>query len=201
MKSFTIASIVALATVASAQLDNIPECALACFVGPLTSDGCESLTDFACHCKKGDTLLASVQPCVEGACSADDQAAAISAVESTCKAAGVPITIPDSSAAPEVSSAVETVVTSVISSPVETVSSVVSSAAEYTSAMMSSAMEISSTMEIPSSITPVPLPTVNGTGAVSLTPSSSMPEFTGAAAQATHAAGIIGAAALAMLAL
>merc|ERR1712063_30495 len=79
MKSFTIASFVALAAVASAQLDNIPECALTCFVGPLTSDGCESLTDFECHCKKGDTLLASVQPCVEGACSADDQAAAISA--------------------------------------------------------------------------------------------------------------------------
>merc|ERR1712137_940477 len=164
MKSFTIASFDALAAVASAQLDNIPECALTCFVGPLTSDGCESLADFECHCKKGDTLLASVQPCVEGACSADDQAAAISAVESTCKAAGVPITIPDSSAAPEVSSAVETV------------TSVVSSAEEETSAMMTSTMEMSSTMDMASSITPVPMPTVNGTDAVSMTPSASMSE-------------------------
>ncbi|EUC45555.1 hypothetical protein COCMIDRAFT_95299 [Bipolaris oryzae ATCC 44560] len=98
MKTFTIASIVALASVASAQLDNIPQCALSCFVGPLTSDGCANLTDFACHCKKGDTLLAQVQPCVQKGCEAADQAKAIAAVESTCQAAGVPITIPDTGA-------------------------------------------------------------------------------------------------------
>ncbi|XP_014553106.1 hypothetical protein COCVIDRAFT_108587 [Bipolaris victoriae FI3] len=98
MKTFTIASIVALASVASAQLDNIPQCALSCFIGPLTSDGCANLTDFACHCKKGDTLLAQVQPCVQKGCEAADQAKAIAAVESTCQAAGVPITIPDTGA-------------------------------------------------------------------------------------------------------
>ncbi|KAA8625559.1 GPI anchored CFEM domain containing protein [Pyrenophora tritici-repentis] len=88
MKSFTIASIIALASVASAQLDNIPSCALNCFIGPLTSDGCSALTDFKCHCQKGGQLLSQVQPCVEKACNPSDQAAAISAVESTCKAAG-----------------------------------------------------------------------------------------------------------------
>ncbi|EMD91522.1 hypothetical protein COCC4DRAFT_78894 [Bipolaris maydis ATCC 48331] len=199
MKTFTIASLAVLASVASAQLDNIPQCALSCFIGPLTSDGCANLTDFACHCKKGDTLLSQVQPCVQKACEAADQAKAIAAVESTCQAAGVPITIPDTSAPAASASA------SAAPAP--------SSAASAASSVASAASSLISS--IATSGTPVPMPTPISTGTPSMTPSmtpsgtpsasgtptSSVSEFTGAAAQATQAVGIIGAAALAMLAL
>ncbi|OCK86488.1 CFEM-domain-containing protein, partial [Lepidopterella palustris CBS 459.81] len=83
----------ALASVATAQLANIPNCALNCFVNALTTDGCSGLTDFACHCKKTD-LISNVTPCVQAACSADDQAKVITAVEGTCASAGVPISVP-----------------------------------------------------------------------------------------------------------
>ncbi|PZC94251.1 GPI anchored CFEM domain containing protein [Pyrenophora tritici-repentis] len=160
MKSFTIASIIALASVASAQLDNIPSCALNCFIGPLTSDGCSALTDFKCHCQKGGQLLSQVQPCVEKACNPSDQAAAISAVESTCKAAA-----------------------SAASSVLSVVSSAVASAASSASA--SASMSSQST----------------ASHSASASASASASQFTGGAPQATQAAGILGAAALAMLVL
>jgi hypothetical protein len=199
MKTFTIATFVALASVATAQLDNIPSCALNCFVGPLTSDGCASLTDFACHCEKGAQLLSQVQPCVEGACNAEDRAAAISAVESTCAAAGVPIVIPDASSA-------AASVTSAVSSAAASASSVASSVASEASSVLS---EVSSAVESAassvaaevSSIVATRTPTASGAASASGAPSSSVSEFTGAAAQATQAVGILGAAALAMLAL
>ncbi|KAF2189790.1 CFEM-domain-containing protein, partial [Zopfia rhizophila CBS 207.26] len=75
------------------QLGDIPSCALNCFVDALGKDGCSSLTDFACHCTKTE-LIPSVTPCVQAACSADDQAKVITAVEGTCAEAGVPISIP-----------------------------------------------------------------------------------------------------------
>ncbi|KAF1994079.1 hypothetical protein P154DRAFT_383152, partial [Amniculicola lignicola CBS 123094] len=93
MKYFA-ATVLALASVATAQLENIPSCALACFLGPLGSDGCKDLTDFACHCKKAESLFAAVIPCAQKACSASDQAATIAAVEETCAGAGVPIEVP-----------------------------------------------------------------------------------------------------------
>ncbi|KAI0579273.1 GPI anchored CFEM domain-containing protein [Pyrenophora tritici-repentis] len=165
MKSFTIASIIALASVASAQLDNIPSCALNCFIGPLTSDGCSALTDFKCHCQKGGQLLSQVQPCVEKACNPSDQAAAISAVESTCKAAA---------ASSQASAA---------SSVLSVVSSAVASAASSASA--SASMSSQST----------------ASHSASASASASASQFTGGAPQATQAAGILGAAALAMLVL
>jgi hypothetical protein len=143
MKTFAIASIIALASVASAQLDNIPSCALTCFVGPLGSDGCSSLTDFKCHCQKGTALLATVKPCVEKACSAADQATTIQAVEKTCQDAGVPIQIPAaSSAAAAASSAVASATSaaaSAASSKAAEASSVASSAAAAISSVLASA--------------------------------------------------------------
>ncbi|EON61203.1 hypothetical protein W97_00415 [Coniosporium apollinis CBS 100218] len=91
MKTFTVLAL--LATVASAQLPNIPTCALQCFLGALTSDGCSSLTDFACHCSKTD-LIPKVQPCIQTGCSAEDQAAVMKAATEACAAAGVPIAVP-----------------------------------------------------------------------------------------------------------
>ncbi|CAN9155495.1 unnamed protein product [Alternaria alternata] len=202
MKTFTIATIVALASVGAAQLDNIPSCALNCFVGPLTSDGCSSLTDFACHCKKGAQLLSQVQPCVQGACGPSDQAAAIAAVESTCSAAGAPISIPDASA-PAVSSAVASATSAAASAASSMASSMASEASsvlsEASSAVASAASSMSSEMSMSESMSMTATPTA--TGSMSMTPSASMSEFTGGAAQATQAVGILGAAALAMFAL
>ncbi|KAH6839184.1 hypothetical protein B0T12DRAFT_400591 [Alternaria alternata] len=202
MKTFTIATIVALASVGAAQLDNIPSCALNCFVGPLTSDGCSSLTDFACHCKKGAQLLSQVQPCVQGACGPSDQAAAIAAVESTCSAAGAPISIPDASA-PAASSAVASATSAAASAASSMASSMASEASsvlsEASSAVASAASSMSSEMSISESMSMTATPTA--TGSMSMTPSASMSEFTGGAAQATQAVGILGAAALAMFAL
>ncbi|KAF1837263.1 CFEM-domain-containing protein [Decorospora gaudefroyi] len=207
MKSFTIASIVALASVATAQLDNIPSCALSCFLGPLSSDGCAELTDFACHCEQGATLLAQVQPCVEESCEAEDQAATISAVETTCEAAGVPITIPDDGDNEEnddqddgddtddEDEAQTTVIAT--SEVVEMTSTMVSMVTSEVHSAASSAMsEVESEMD---SMTM--MPTTTPAGNDTMEPTSTMPEFTGAAAQATQAVGILGAAALAMLAL
>ncbi|KAJ4361260.1 hypothetical protein N0V95_002029 [Ascochyta clinopodiicola] len=202
MKTFAVASIVALAAVASAQLENIPTCALKCFITPLSTDGCSGLTDFACHCKKGTELLATVQPCVKEACEAADQATTISGVESTCAAAGVPIEIPDSSSA--VSSPAASVTSAASSSAAASASSVLSqasSAVESAASSLSSAIAsaISSAQSAASSHAATS--TAHSNGTASATPSASQSQFTGAAAQATQAAGLLGAAALALLAL
>ncbi|KAJ8117456.1 hypothetical protein OPT61_g1356 [Boeremia exigua] len=197
MKTFAIASVLALATVASAQLEKIPSCAFTCFVGPLTTDGCSGLTDFACHCKQGAKLLGAVQPCVKGACSAEDEATTIEAVQTTCQEAGVPIEIPDSpssaaSAAPSTpspSSAAPTTIADPTSALQSSAASAASSAAESVASSIASA--------ITSAVSAYP----TGNGTAPTHPSSSLSEFTGAAAQATQAAGLLGAAALALLAL
>ncbi|EOA82020.1 hypothetical protein ACJQWK_05197 [Exserohilum turcicum] len=205
MKTFTIASIVALASVASAQLDNIPQCALTCFIGPLAGDGCKDISDFACHCKKGDQLLSQVQPCAQGACSAADQQKAIAAVEATCKSVGVPITIPGASAAPSgdnapkssipAASAASSASPSASASPSPSPSPSASPSGT-SGGIMSIVTHSSMDSKVPS-MTPTPTTTPSRSPAAS----SSASQFTGAAVQATHAAGIIGAAALAMLAL
>ncbi|KAF2632348.1 CFEM-domain-containing protein [Macroventuria anomochaeta] len=202
MKTFAVVSLVALASVASAQLDNIPSCALNCFIGPLTSDGCSSLTDFACHCKQGTTLLASVQPCVKGACSAADQQTTINAVKSTCADAGVPIEIPDASSA----------ASSAVASATSAAASAASSAAASASAAISSASSAieSAASSLSSAASAASSSAANTTSAVSsaassatgsATASAPSSQFTGGAAQATQAAGLLGAAALAILAL
>ncbi|KAJ4341842.1 hypothetical protein N0V87_001507 [Didymella glomerata] len=211
MKSFALTSIIALATVASAQLDNIPSCALNCFIGPLTSDGCSGLTDFACHCKQGAKLLSSVQPCVQGACKAEDQATTISAVESTCKQAGVPIEIPNassavasatsaaasaaSSAGGAASSAVESATSAAASKASSAASAASSAASAASSAVESAASKVSSAL---ASVTSAAGSAASSGAAAA---SSSVSQFTGGAAQATQAAGLLGAAALAILAL
>ncbi|ORY13523.1 hypothetical protein BCR34DRAFT_599872 [Clohesyomyces aquaticus] len=196
MKTFAAAAFIALASVASAQLDNIPSCALSCFLATLTADGCSSITDFACHCKKSDSLFASVTPCVQKACSAADQATVITAVEGTCKAAGVPITVPQPSSAAPVSSAAPSTSASPASS-----AAAVSSAASYaaSSAASAASSKASSLASVISSALATPTHSGNGTAP---TASPSPSQFTGAAApQATRAAGIIAAAGLAFLAL
>ncbi|OAK98688.1 CFEM-domain-containing protein [Phaeosphaeriaceae sp. SRC1lsM3a] len=185
MKTFAIASVLALATVGSAQLNNIPQCALSCFIGPLTSDGCSSLTDFKCHCQKGAQLLSSVQPCVEGACSSSDKDATIAAVQKTCAENGAPIQIPGAGAASSAVASATSAAASVVSSKAAVASS---AAAAVSSAAASLASKVSSGAAA-------------ATSAVSIKPTQSLATFTGGAPAATQAAGLLGAAALAMFAL
>ncbi|KAH7085753.1 hypothetical protein BKA63DRAFT_26261 [Paraphoma chrysanthemicola] len=194
MKTFAIASIIALASVASAQLDSIPQCALSCFLGPLSSDGCSSLTDFKCHCEKGASLLASVQPCVQGACSAADQATTIAAVQKTCQDAGAPINIPNPSGA---ASSAAASASQAASSAAASASAAVSSAAGAASSAVASAVS-SAASRASSAANSATSAAGSAVASASATPS----QFTGAAMpQATQAVGLLGAAALAMLAL
>ncbi|RAL15747.1 CFEM domain-containing protein [Aspergillus homomorphus CBS 101889] len=80
-------------SLASAQLPNLPQCSLNCFIDAFQKDGCSSLLDFGCHCQKPQVVQV-VTPCVQKACNAADQSAVSSEVIRQCSAAGHPITIP-----------------------------------------------------------------------------------------------------------
>jgi cobalamin biosynthesis Mg chelatase CobN len=90
----TLGAIALFASVAFAQLPDIPTCAYQCFLTALTTDGCTQLTDFACHCQKPE-LITTVQPCVEKACTPDEIAKILTTVQSTCAGVGHPISIPN----------------------------------------------------------------------------------------------------------
>ncbi|KAF1956140.1 CFEM-domain-containing protein [Byssothecium circinans] len=195
MKTFVAAALISLASVATAQLDNIPSCALSCFLGPLGSDGCAQLTDFACHCKKFDTLISAVTPCVQKACSASDQAAVISGVEGTCKAAGVTVSVPSSVAASS-TAAPSSASASASASPTPSGGS--SGSPTRTGGAATSAAPSKSSAAPSSSASGAPRPSANGT---SPTSSPSPSAFPGAASRFAPAAGVLGAAAIAFLAL
>ncbi|KAK7528852.1 uncharacterized protein IWZ02DRAFT_429417 [Phyllosticta citriasiana] len=73
MKTAVAAIALSMASVAYSQaVTDLPNCAVNCFVQVLSNDGCSSLGDFECHCKKPG-LVESVTPCVEKACSVADQ--------------------------------------------------------------------------------------------------------------------------------
>lgn len=95
------------ASLANAQLPDVPKCSLNCFVSALTSDGCSELTDFACHCQKTQ-LISSVTPCVQKACEVSDQISVSNVVVSQCSAAGHPISVPPIETTTSESSATET---------------------------------------------------------------------------------------------
>ena len=198
MKSFIAASFVAaLASVATAQFDNIPTCALTCFIDPLTNDGCSGLTDFACHCKKSDTLISSVTPCVQKSCGAEDQAKVISGVEETCAQAGVTISVPNPAGSTSAAPASSAAPSSAAASSAAATSAAATSAAESSKAAESSAAASSGYATVQTSTSAAATPSGNST-----TPTASAPsQFTGAAALPTQAAGLLGAAALALLAL
>ncbi|KAL5116755.1 hypothetical protein ACEQ8H_005367 [Pleosporales sp. CAS-2024a] len=198
MKTFAIASVMALASVASAQLTNIPSCALACLLTPLGSDGCSSINDFKCHCQKGSSLLSTVQPCVQGACSASDQAKTITAVQKTCEDAGVPISIPNASGAASAVSSAAASITSAAASVVSSEAAKASSAGAAISSILSSVASAASSAAASKVSSALDNATRSGSSA---TPTSSVVQATGGAPMATQAVGLFGAAALAMLAL
>jgi len=88
-----------LASLAYAQLPNVPPCSLQCFTTALTTDGCSGLTDFKCHCSKPQ-LAAQIEPCIIKSCKAtSDQQAVLSIVSSVCSSVGEPVTIDTAAAA------------------------------------------------------------------------------------------------------
>ncbi|KAF2746454.1 hypothetical protein M011DRAFT_404403 [Sporormia fimetaria CBS 119925] len=196
MKSFVAVATVALASVAHAQLSNLPSCALSCLLPALQSSGCATLTDFECQCGKADALFATALPCVQDGCSEADQATTISAVQGACAEAGVPIEVPggaEPSAAPtseapaptEAPEETETVTEEV---PEETATETVTEEVPE---------ETATETEVVTSVSGVPTPSGNGTSSTAEpTPS----EFPGAASR-VQAAGLLGAAALAVFAL
>ncbi|KAL3479319.1 hypothetical protein BJX99DRAFT_76552 [Aspergillus californicus] len=82
-----------IADLAHAQIPNLPSCSLTCFINAMSHDGCTSLTDFACHCRRPQ-LITEVTPCVQQACNKQQQSAVSNAVVTQCPSAGVPISIP-----------------------------------------------------------------------------------------------------------
>ncbi|KAF3046780.1 hypothetical protein E8E11_008908 [Didymella keratinophila] len=93
MKNALIVS--AITALAAAQgIADLPACSLTCLTSAIPSLGC-GLTDFACSCKKADTLTPQLTPCVQSACKDEaDQAKVLTVLSSICAAAGVPIEAP-----------------------------------------------------------------------------------------------------------
>ncbi|KAL4780980.1 CFEM domain-containing protein [Aspergillus varians] len=93
MKFYQAVMVLFSTTLTLAQISGVPSCSLQCFVNAMSHDGCSSLTDFACHCRK-PALVSEVTPCVERACNERDQSSVSNAVVTECSSAGVPISIP-----------------------------------------------------------------------------------------------------------
>ncbi|KAE8336804.1 CFEM domain-containing protein [Aspergillus arachidicola] len=103
--------IILFASLAAAQnLPNIPPCAASCLVNALQGDGCQSLTDFACHCQKPE-LVPKVSPCVAQACPVAEQSSVSNVVVSACSSAGHPISVPNPGASTTPQSTITTTAT------------------------------------------------------------------------------------------
>jgi hypothetical protein len=74
-KSLALSLLVAVATAddITQLVTQIPSCALTCLVTAAASVNC-AITDYSCQCSNASALQASATPCVQSACSADDQA-------------------------------------------------------------------------------------------------------------------------------
>lgn len=180
MKVSAVVLALSAATVAYGQsISDLPGCALNCFLGPLQSDGCKSLTDFKCHCSN-PTLLPKVQPCVEQKCPASlvqevqDKAVAL------CKQYGVDLTIPGDGSASS-------------TSPASTSTYKTTSAYTTSKAVSTSTSVYASSY---STVTTRTYPTGNGTS-----PTLSPPPPTGAAGKASFGGAAVAAAGFAALVL
>ncbi|KAI5778749.1 hypothetical protein EDC01DRAFT_673224 [Geopyxis carbonaria] len=158
MKSVYAIVFAAVAAIASAQLDDLPPCALTCLTGGLSETGCD-LTDFACACSN-DAFVSSSAECIQSSCDAASQQAALDGAVALCKSAGVdiPTTFPggaeSSTEAPSSSVAAST--------PAATSAAPTSEAYAAPTSDVSEAPVLTSTEVMPT-VVPVPVPT--GTGA------------------------------------
>jgi len=159
------------------------------------ADGCKSFADIACHCKNGP---AQVQPCVQGTCSEADLARTLSSAQTTCAGAGYPVSLPEGYGTPKPQEPAPAPADTVSPAVAFIVSSVESAASSQADVASSAAAAASSLASKASAV-------ATGNATVGFRPTaavpSSLPEYTGAAAQATQAVGLVGAAALALLAL
>jgi len=96
MKSVYAIAFAAVAAVASAQLDDLPACALTCLTGGLGETGCD-ITDFKCACSN-EKFVSDSAACIRSGCDASEQQAALAGAVALCKSAGVdiPTTFPGS---------------------------------------------------------------------------------------------------------
>jgi hypothetical protein len=179
MKSFGIVAL--FASVAFAQLNDIPPCALNCFLGPLSSDGCTNLLDFACHCQKPQ-LIPAVQPCVEKACTPAEVATVLSVVSKTCADAGFPISVPNGGGS---------------SSTPPPASSSAAPASSSQAPPASSSAAPATTTPPPSYSSSTPTPPSNHT----VTTASPSGQYTGAASRPTQIGALLAAIGLAAVAL
>ncbi|CAG7922267.1 unnamed protein product [Penicillium olsonii] len=186
--STTLIALVA-AGLAQAQLPDVPECSLSCFVSALSSDGCSELLDFKCHCQKTE-LVSSITPCVKKACEVPDQISVSNAVVAQCSSAGHPISVPPVETT-GASSATSTGAGSSSSAPAET-SATATATPTATASESSSAAESSAAESTSAETTAVGSTAVGSSGAATSTPlgtktgsasaSASSPAYTGAAA-------------------
>jgi len=172
------------ASLVSAQLESIPQCALGCAVSSLGSTGCPT-TDIACICS-ATAFLQALTPCVQAACTPQEFAATIEAAQQLCAAAGVTLSIPGPTSTP----AEET--------PTETPT-------EAPTTMLTVTPPSNSTIVTP----PVPTPSSNATATSTEAPSptegeteapSATASQTGAASRNAIALGGLGAAVVAFAA-
>ncbi|KAF2715441.1 hypothetical protein K504DRAFT_457607 [Pleomassaria siparia CBS 279.74] len=167
--TITLSALIALTT--AQTIADLPSCSLSCVVDGVSATGC-STTDFACSCGKADVLTPSITPCVKSACSEDDQAKVITALEGICAAAGVPISIPDPTStapAPESTSAVEEPVPTSSVAPTNQASAPVPS---YTDIVLSSALPLRTD---PCAIVTVTVTETSGQLSIAPVPTASYP--------------------------
>jgi len=94
MKASVILSVVASAALATAQLSNIPSCALSCAISSIGSSGC-SETDIKCVCQ-AKSFITSITTCVQGACTPAELQQTMTAAQGLCQSVGVTLTFPSS---------------------------------------------------------------------------------------------------------
>ncbi|KAK6343861.1 hypothetical protein TWF696_007516 [Orbilia brochopaga] len=208
MKTSTIFVTVAGASLAAAQLDQIPTCALGCAISSIGSSGCAQ-TDIACICS-ASSFLTGILDCIQGACTDAEVDQTLKAAQVLCAQAGVTITPPggaSSTTEAPASSSEPPVATEVTSTAPETTSTAAEATPTPTEADVTTAssagvpttqqvVTLTTTTSIcPSSTYVVPPPVNNATGVI-----PAPPTYTGAANSIVASAGtvVIGAA-LAML--
>jgi hypothetical protein len=103
MKTSAILTAVAGAAIASAQLNQIPTCALSCAISSIGGSGCAQ-TDIACICS-ASSFLTGILSCIQGSCSPAEIQQTLAAAQVLCADAGVTITVPGGTPATTTSAA------------------------------------------------------------------------------------------------
>ncbi|EHY53242.1 hypothetical protein HRR83_005913 [Exophiala dermatitidis] len=157
MKSFTVASVAALALAVPAfaqDITSLPQCAQSPILNAISSSGC-GLTDIECICKNDDFVSGLVK-LIPTLCNTQEVQETIDFAKNLCSAYGVTINVPDATAlassatAPAASSAASSLASSAsaeassITSAASSVASSASAAATSSSAAASSAASSSS---------------------------------------------------------